>query len=103
MTEATAEETPMYIGVARRGSHEVMVTPMFDLASVNLEALNKAPFGVPDEVGEVVDLKDGDGFPIPLKGTTYVTTGNYRTAELLIGLGARRMPTNCMTVMTRDN
>ncbi|EKD29274.1 MAG: hypothetical protein ACD_78C00458G0001 [uncultured bacterium (gcode 4)] len=102
MEEATAEK-PIIIGVARRGSYDVLVTPMFNLANVGLEDLNTAPFGIPDEHGDVVDLKDGDGFPIPLKGTTYVTTGNYRTAELLIGLGARRMPTNCMTVMTRDS
>lgn len=102
MTEATTEN-PIIIGVARKGSHDVLVTPMFNLADVKLEDLNKAPFGIPDEHGDVVDLKDADGFPVRLKGTTYVTTGNYRTAELLIGLGARRMPTNCMTVMTRDN
>jgi|GEM_PF-5111017 len=102
MEEATAE-SPIIIGFTKKGSHDVLVTPMFDLTNVGLEDLNTAPFGIPDEHGEVVDLKDGEGFPVSIKGTTYVTTGNYRTADLLMELGARRMPTNCMTVMTRDS
>jgi len=97
---ATTEEKPIIIGIERRGSHKVMVTPMFDVAGVNQQDLDMAPFGVPDEHGDVVDLRDKGGLPIPINGTTLVTTGNYRTAELLMNMkGAQRSPINCIVLL----
>lgn len=96
MTEATTKT--ICIGIGMRGKFTVVITPLFDISRVKQETLDATAFGLPNDHGDVIDFMDADGMPVPA-GCGLVTTGNYKTAELLCNLGAKLLPMDCAAII----
>lgn len=86
MGQAATEEKIVSIGFAKREGFLVVFGPLVDVSHLKKEDLDTVLKVNERQLKESIDLMGCDGIPIPV-GTDFMTTGNYYTASVLLGLG----------------
>lgn len=86
------------IGFRKKGKFLAVFGPLIDISHLNKDHLDVIFCAISPYLKEGVDMMGSNGTPIPV-GTHFMTTGNYHTASILIGLGGRLQPEDHMVMI----